>query len=147
MFFAWICGHADVSNGILVIVVTKIDSSMLHWPICFKFVQCCCKFLNHFQKLATHCSTANIVKESSATGCYTRTIFHATLYHCKWALQIDQCNTTFRNISFLRYCIIVICQRSWCLGSIRQCLPSPWAGSLLAVGFWGCGEPARGLTL
>ena len=41
-------------------------------------------------------STANIAKKSSATGCYTRTIFRATSSHCKSALQIDQCNATFK---------------------------------------------------
>ena len=35
-------------------------------------------------------------KKSSATGCYTRTIFRATSYHCKLALQVDQCNTTLK---------------------------------------------------
>ena len=34
-------------------------------------------------------------KKSSATGCYTRTIFRATSYHCKLALQVDQCNIAF----------------------------------------------------
>ena len=37
-------------------------------------------------------------KKSSATGCYaSRTIFRATSYHCKLALQVDQCNITFSN--------------------------------------------------
>ena len=55
--------------------------------------------LNRFQKLPTRCSTANIAKKkSSATGCYaSRTIFRATSYHCKLALQVDQCNITFSN--------------------------------------------------
>ena len=51
--------------------------------------------LNRFQILATRCSTANIAQKSSAAGCYTRMIFRATSYHCKLALQVDQCNTTF----------------------------------------------------
>ena len=60
----------------------------------------CCKFLNRFPKLATRCSTANSAKKSSATGCYTIwTIFRATSYHCKSALQIDQCNTTIIAVS------------------------------------------------
>ena len=61
-------GGADVNSGILVIVVTKIDGSMLNWPICSKFAQCCCKFLNRFQKLATRCSTANIAKNRPQRG-------------------------------------------------------------------------------
>ena len=57
--------------------------------------------LNRFQKLPTRCSTANIAKKSSATGWYARTIFRATSYHCKLALQVDQCNITFSQ-AFLR---------------------------------------------
>ena len=86
-------GGADVNSGILVIVVTKINGSMLNWPICSKFAQCRCKFLNRFQKLATRCGHCKYRKNSSAMGCYTRAIFRATSYHCKSALQIDQCNT------------------------------------------------------
>ena len=76
-------GCGIVNNGILVIVATKIDGSMLQWPICSKFAQSCCKFLNRFQKLATRCSTANIAQKASATECYTRTIFRAISYRCK----------------------------------------------------------------
>ena len=35
-------------------------------------------------------------KKSFATGRYTRMIFRATSYHCKLALQVDQCNITLR---------------------------------------------------
>ena len=57
-----------------------------------------CKFLNRFRKLATRCSTPNIAEKSSATGCYTRTIFRGASHHCKSA--IDQCNTTFMRVRF-----------------------------------------------
>ena len=40
-------------------------------------------------------------KKSSATECYTRTIFRATSYHCKLALQVDQCNITLMMASRL----------------------------------------------
>ena len=65
---------------------------MLHWPTCNAhsqrmFLARICRhvtLLNRFQKLATRCSTANIAKNR----------FRATSYHCKLALQVDQCNTT-----------------------------------------------------
>ena len=79
---------------------------VLYWSICSANLQhrfamhvfdmnlqtcyTCCKFLNRFQNLATHCCTANIAKKLPAMGCYTRTNFCTTLYHCKLALQIDQ---------------------------------------------------------
>ena len=67
---------------------------MLHWSTCNAdsqrmFLARICRhvtLLNRFQKLATRCSTANIAKNL---------IFRATSYHCKLALQVDQCNTTF----------------------------------------------------
>ena len=67
---------------------------MLHWSTCNAdsqrmFLARICRhvtLLNRFQKLTTHCSTANIAKNL---------IFRATSYHCKLALQVDQCNTTF----------------------------------------------------
>ena len=81
---------------------------MLHWSTCNANLQR--RFATHvfrtnlqiwytFESLSKtsnalqHCKYR---KESSATGCYTGKIFRATSYHCKLALQVDQCNTTFK---------------------------------------------------
>ena len=77
---------------------------VLHWSTCHSdsqrmfFARICrhVTLLNRFQELPTRCSTANIAKNRPQRGCYTWTIFRATSYHCKLALQVDQCNTTFK---------------------------------------------------
>ena len=51
---------------------------------------------NRFQKLATRCSTANIAKKLSATGCYTRIIFRATSYRCKLTSVTPPLNVSMR---------------------------------------------------
>ena len=80
---------------------------MLHWSTCNANLQC--RFATHvfctnlqtcytFESLSKtsnalqHCKYR---KKSFATGRYTRMIFRATSYHCKLALQVDQCNITF----------------------------------------------------
>ena len=81
---------------------------MLHWSTCNAgsqrmFLARICRhvtLLNRFQKLATRCSTANIAKKTFPMGRYTGIIFRATSYHCKLALQVDQCNITL-SIEFL----------------------------------------------
>ena len=78
---------------------------MLHWSTCnANFQRWFATHVFHtnlqtcytFESLPTRSSTANIAKKSSTTRCYTWTIFRATSYHCKLALQVDQCNATFR---------------------------------------------------
>ena len=52
--------------------------------------------LQVFESLSKTCNVlqhCKYRKKLSATGCYTRTIFRATSYHCKLALQVDRCNT------------------------------------------------------
>ena len=57
--------------------------------------------LQVFESLSKACNAlqhCKYRKKSSATGCYTRTIFRATPNHCKSALQMDQRSTTLRNM-------------------------------------------------
>ena len=56
--------------------------------------------LNRFQKLATRYSTANIAKNRPQRGVTPERFFAQLSYHCKLALQVDQCNTTFIVWSF-----------------------------------------------
>ena len=92
------CGRLDFKSWVKV---------MLHWSTCnanlqrrfathvFRTnLQTCYTFesLSKTSNALQHCKYR---KESSATGCYTRTIFRATSYHCKLALQVDQCNIAF----------------------------------------------------
>ena len=81
---------------------------MLHWSTCNANLQR--RFATHvsrtnlhtcytFESLSKTCNTFQHCKyreKSFATGRYTKMIFRATSYHCKLALQVDQCNTTFR---------------------------------------------------
>ena len=67
------CGRADVNNGILVIVATKIDGSTLHWPLCNAVA------FKNLQRVAALQISQKIVRN----GVYTITIFRATSYHCK----------------------------------------------------------------
>ena len=76
------------ARRILVIVATKIDGNMLHWPICSEFAQCCCKFLNRFQKLATCCSTANIAKNCSQRGVKLEQFFAQHRIIASWRCKL-----------------------------------------------------------
>ena len=77
---------------------------MLHWSTCNAdsqgmFLARICRHVtlwNRFQKLSTRCSTANIAKNRWQRAVTLEYFFRATSYHCKLALQVDQCNTTFR---------------------------------------------------
>ena len=76
------------ARRILVIVATKIDGNMLHWPICSEFAQCCCKFLNRFQKLATCCSTANIAKNCPQRGVTLEQFFAQHRIIASWRCKL-----------------------------------------------------------
>ena len=81
---------------------------MLHWSTCNANLQR--RFATHvsrtnlqtcytFESLSKTCNTLQHCKyreKSFATGRYTKMIFRATSYHCKLALQVEQCNTTLR---------------------------------------------------
>ena len=79
---------------------------MLHWSTCnadsqrmffCTNLQTCYTFesLSKTSNALQHCKYR---KKSFAAGRYTRMIFRATSYHCKLALQVDQCNITFREL-------------------------------------------------
>ena len=77
-------------------------------------------FLHEFANLSHFWIAFNALKhckyrqKTFATGRYTRMIFCATSYHCKLALQVDQCNITFSLVIevriFLRVCRVPVKQ-------------------------------------
>ena len=81
---------------------------VLHWSTCNANLQR--RFATHvfctnlqtcytFESLSKTSNALQHCKyrtKSFATGRYTRIIFRATSYHCELALQVDQCNITFR---------------------------------------------------
>ena len=103
--------------------LNKFFKVVLHWSTCNANLQR--RFATHvfrtnlqtcytFESLSKTCNTLQHCKyreKSSATGRYTKMIFRATSYHCKLALQVDQCNTTFSNILF------IVVQFKFCYGS------------------------------
>ena len=82
----------------------------LHWSTCnanlqrrfathvFRTNLQTCYTFQSLSKISNALQHCKYRKKSSATGCCTRTIFRETSYHCKLALQVDQCNTTFTAI-------------------------------------------------
>ena len=145
MFFARICRHVTLGRSLSQQLVSRLTKHGC-WRGCkqlssghrcdkhrrqrvtltnfSKFAQCCCKFLNRFQKLALnalqHCRYRK-KKKTSATGCYTKTIFDATSYHCESALQIEQCNTTLTGVT--KSPGQVFLSRKYPRDSIRGCGP------------------------
>ena len=62
--------------------------------------------LNRFQKLATRCSTANVAKNRSQPAV---TLKRTTSYHCKLALQVDQCKGPFKRMQHVACNILQHC--------------------------------------
>ena len=109
---SWMCGKNGQCHEAwfwlgLSVSYWEVLKVMLHWSTCNANLQR--RFATHvfctnlqtcytFESLSKtsnalqHCKYR---KKSFATGRYTRMIFRATSYHCKLALQVDQCNTTF----------------------------------------------------
>ena len=85
---------------------------MLHWSTCNANLQrrfathVFCTNLQTYYTFESLSKTSNALqhckyrKKSFATGRYTGMIFRATSYHCKLALQVDQCNITFTLVLF-----------------------------------------------
>ena len=86
----------------------NIKRGMLHWSTCNAKQQCrfathvfctnlqTCYTLESLPKTSNALQHCKYRKKSFATGRYTRMIFCATSDHCNLALQVDQCNITFR---------------------------------------------------
>ena len=83
-------GHLSKGDVTLVNLQRRLATHVFRTNLqtCYTF-----ESLSKISNTLQHCKYRT---KSSATGCYTRTIFCETSYHCKLALQVDQCNTTLK---------------------------------------------------
>ena len=133
--YSWLHDHLEISisMGYLEtnIPVLKV---MLHWSTCNANLQG--QFATHvsrtnlqtcytFESLSKTCNPLQHCKyreKSFATGRYTKMISRATSYHCKLALQVDQCNFTLKvrdelntaySLSEVRVVVVRIAKWQW----------------------------------